>query len=486
MAAPATVEVRVDWRADGFNTISNDNFAIDVAGWSVGASINAAGTSRTRITGDGVAVVPGGVSARTCGELVTSGTNGSGMNNDFGTTTFSSGRTYRFGVWLKRVSGTTAGRILIGSLGTPADRAASTFTLTAAWVRYSVDWTPTANRTDVEVIVTNNAAATLTVRVGLAEVYETIDEITADVDELTVRRGANFEGSAEAPGTCSLRVRNDGQKYSRDNTGSVLSGNLSPGRAVWLRATESALVYGLFYGTLRRLVPSPRERMASLLAEDPLYRFGRLETSVVASLTRSLRDFRGAILDDIGEPTSRRSLVGGVEDDIVLSEADQETARSALAGVNTASGSIDFVRPHPSSSVLYQYTVVDRATLQSQAIDESFDAEADTVPLADLAGYDVTDELLVNSQRVFPRFRRKAVVAETVWESSEVPFSVSAETRSLWVGTKRRGSQVWITLPGQKTDLPTFTDPTFEQALVHTFTGTTPTVTFTPFSRSAK
>src|SRR5215831_19228661 len=65
--------VRVLWRPEQFTRVSNPGFETSTAGWSVAASINAAGTSITRITTDHYR-------GTACGQLVTTATLGSGCN----------------------------------------------------------------------------------------------------------------------------------------------------------------------------------------------------------------------------------------------------------------------------------------------------------------------------------------------------------------------------------------------------------------------
>lgn len=460
-----TPDIRINWRGNGFSTITNEAFLTDTTGWAVTAGINAAATSITRVTADGVL---GGVTTNTCAELVTTAISGSGAMYDFGTTTFTIGRTYRFSVYLKSVSGTTSAQILIGSLGTIADRASSNITLTTSWVRYTVDWTPSGTRTDAEAIVTNNAAAIMTARVCLAEVYETIDDIgpngANEVDGLSFARGANFDGSSESPGTCTIRVTNIAQRYSPDNTGSSLTGLLTTGRPVLVRAVEAAVVYGAFHGTVRRLIPNPEDQTAEIMCEDRLYDLSRREVSLSVSISRSIQTFRGAILDDAGYTAAQRSLASGSPElDIPTTGADQRRALDVLAECNRATGSIHYIDPHPVPSVGWRYTVVDRTMLQTAAAVRTI-VDTTSPGVTGLSSYDVTDEAVVNDQRVMVTTRTLGATA-TVWESADVPFTVPASTTV----------DVWAS----------FTDPTFSQAAVYTSTNT-PTVTLTAFSRSAK
>ena len=161
--------VRVAWRPEQFNRVSNPGFETNTTGWSVTAGINAAGTSITRITTDSH-------SGSACASVVCTTTDGSGTNFDMGSDRYyaeaSYGAVYVAVVWLKRVSGSRRARVILGSEGTSSDRATLTITdLPDAWTLYVIRWLPTANRTDVQLAVTNGSAEALTVRVDDVSVY---------------------------------------------------------------------------------------------------------------------------------------------------------------------------------------------------------------------------------------------------------------------------------------------------------------------------
>lgn len=177
--------VRVLWRPEQFNFVTNGTFETNTSGWATTAGINAAGTSITRVTTD---FHSGTASA----SVVCTSTDTSGVNFDMGTTRFYSeasyGSMYAAVVWLKRVSGSRRARITLGSLGTTADRATLTITdLSDAWQPYVVRWLPTGTRTDVELAVTNGSAEALTFRVDdvavyLVDAFSQVENGTFEVD----------------------------------------------------------------------------------------------------------------------------------------------------------------------------------------------------------------------------------------------------------------------------------------------------------------
>jgi hypothetical protein len=499
-------DIRVDWRGDGFSVITNDSFLVDTSGWSVAAGINAAGTSITRGTGDGVL---GGITTNCYATLVTTGTLTSGCKYVL-TGTFTSGRPYRFSVWVKSVSGTTAARLRIGSLGTAGDRATSTMTLTTSWVRYTVDWTPSGNRTDAQITIENNAASVMTARVCLAEVFEQIDDIGAygrnEVDGLTYTRGANFDGSVESPGTANLTLLNISGQYNPDYASGPYFGLLTTGRPIMVRAVLSSVVYGAFAGTVRRIIPQATTRSAEMVCEDRLRDLGREEVSLATSVSTSIHDFRDDVLDDVGWTSVQRDLAtGSPECHNPVTGADQESALAVLAEANAATATLHYVRPHPSPSVGWVYTTIDRTEFQTAAAVETWDDN--TSPgITGFTGYDVTDENLVTAQRVNVT-TRVLLPESTIWTSDELPFMVTAgATKVIWASFPEQtvvGDVAYVaarSAQGQKAKSPivsggtrggasaqTVSRGTPTQSLAVNSTATnTPTVTLTPYSESAK
>lgn len=154
--------VRVAWRPEELNRVTNPGFETDTTGWATTAGINAAGTSITRVTTDSRS---GSASA----SVVCGATFGSGVNWDFGSARFfpeaSHGAVYVATGWIRRASGSRRARVILGSEGTPADRATLVLRdLPDAWVPFRVAWLPTAARTDVQLAVTNGSAQAITFR----------------------------------------------------------------------------------------------------------------------------------------------------------------------------------------------------------------------------------------------------------------------------------------------------------------------------------
>lgn len=205
--------VRVAWRPEQHNRVSNGTFETNTTGWATTAGINAAGTSITRITTD---FHSGSASA----SVVCSATDTSGVNFDFGSETFFKegdyGAVYVAVVWLKRVSGSRRARITLGSEGTSSDRATLTITdLPDAWTPYSIRWLPGATYTDVQLAITNGSAEAVTFRVDDVTVYlldgfSQVENGSFEVDTtgwVTFSSGAVARSTAEAfGGSACMRI----------------------------------------------------------------------------------------------------------------------------------------------------------------------------------------------------------------------------------------------------------------------------------------
>jgi len=263
---------------------------------------------------------------------------------------------------------------------------------------------------------------------------DTGGDITADVTSATWTRGTNFDGSSDSPGTCVLVVKNADQKYDPKNAGSSLYGYIKPGPRLHIRATYSGTTYGLFFGYLRRIIPQPLTRTAELHYEDQLYALDRQEANVALSATRSLADFRGAILDGIGEASNRRDLASGVEIDIPATAANGVSALNRLADCNRASGSVHWCAATDGAGGAgnppYVYRVRERVELMTGSPLATYNASSTGVTLD---GYDLTDEAVVNGQRVTASITGFPEEAEVLWTSPTVPFVIPASTTTyLW------------------------------------------------------
>jgi hypothetical protein len=273
-------------------------------------------------------------------------------------------------------------------------------------------------------------------------------DITVDMTSATWTRGTNFDGSTDSPGTCVLTVKNADQKYDPKNSGSSLYGAIHPGPRLHIRATYGGTTYGLYYGYLRRIILQPLTRTAELHFEDQLYALGREETTVVLSTTRSLADFRGAILDDIGEASNRRDLASGVEIDTPMTAGNGVSALGKLTDCNRASGSVHWCAPTDGAGGAgnppYVYRVRERVELLTGSPLATYNASSTGVSID---SYDLTDEAIINGQRVTASITGFSGEPEVLWTAPMVPFVIPASsTIYLWadVGAARSVTVAYV------------------------------------------
>lgn len=385
------------WLRSAFSQVENGYFTADTGGYSVSAGINAAGTSITRQTS-------GGYFGAECGRLVTTGSNGSGMNWDLGLTKFTQGRRYRARARLRSISGSTSARLRLGSLGTGADRGDSTVTITSSWALYEVDWVPSADRTDAELAITNGSAAAATFDVDGVEIFEALDDVSDDAFDmpgapaLRYGRGVAFDGSGMAQGFANVRLVNDDGKYSKENASGALYGLLDAGKLVLIRADYDGAPYPLFAGSLGRIVPSPMSASVDLICRDPLHDLAR--DQIHKPMTdEQIHDARELALTGTGVGQLRQNMAsesGPIETLRVYRGTDDKPVLAYFDELNAATGSLYFVRPSIYANKAWELVVRDR-TVHSDGTTTSEHWNDD---MADVAGYDVTDEALVNRQRV--------------------------------------------------------------------------------------
>jgi hypothetical protein len=280
---------------------------------------------------------------------------------------------------------------------------------------------------------------------------------------LVYGRGASFDGANEAPGFAHLYVENQDRAFDPRNASSPIFAQLKIGKPVRIVAVHSAVTYYLFHGFLRSISPDA-EGFAVLRCEDALFNFSRRRADVAASATRSIAAFRAALLDDIGEISGNRNLdiQNGAEAVVVYTGADDEPVAGVLAELNHATGAVHFIKP---TSTAYQYTTLDRLTLQSSASQETWSDTDMATPFAEsLAGFDYSDERIINYQRVEATPRLLEDDAVRIWERDRWHVGASL--------TRRRWAR--------------FDDPSFSQTLNYEVAEGSATVNFTPFARSAK
>lgn len=333
--------------------VDNGSFLTDTTGWVVdGSLIAGAATSLTRIDGDGMA----GLSA----ELVADGTAGSGADISLGDRLFRADMTHRLRIGLRAITGSSV-RLRLGSLGTAADRADTTVTA-AGWSWHTLDWTPSADRTDAVVSVSSGAASALTVRISEVEVYESADELGPDAFEEV--RGAAFDGS-DVPGTTGFSLPDLDGTYTAWNTSSDLHGSVRITVPVWARSTHGGRSRGLSWGRINGIAPDPYGKHAHLTAADGLRDLGREKVSRPFGMDESYAAARAEALATAGLGAWQRDLdTAGPEAGTFYDGTDEAIyALQYLTELNAATGTIHVAEPSPHANVGWVYRTVNRTRL---------------------------------------------------------------------------------------------------------------------------
>jgi hypothetical protein len=126
---------------------------------------------------------------------------------------------------------------------------------------------------------------------------------------MTVRRGrknyvrSNGDGlETISPGTASIELDDNAQRYDPYNAGSLLYPNVMPGKPLLLMTKEVAtgVTYPIFYGNITNIVPNLQRKTVTITAEDGLRMIadGEIQTPLVYSTNTS--GAIGKVLDLIG------------------------------------------------------------------------------------------------------------------------------------------------------------------------------------------
>lgn len=384
------VSARIAWRPEDFEGVYTFSAlawdGASTASWVIDGSGNTGPASSISTTSSD------SFGGGSCLEMVTGGTADSGVDFALGTASFTSGREYRFRVGLRSVSGDTS---TVLRLGNGADYATSTATVTTGWAWYTVDWTPSGDRTDVTVSLANGAAATQTTRFDHAEVYEKLDEVT--LDSLTVTRGSRFDGTREAPGKVDFTVLDPDDVYTPRNSASTLYGYVRPGRKVHIRATYGGKLYPVAYGIVRSVDPDPLTRSVRFTCEDGLAELEQYSVEREFAFSGSFRTARAAALSAEALGTAQHSLAtDSTEAAIFPDGTDDETVLlDYLDDLNEATGTVHFCKPHVEAVRPWRYTTMTRATLTNDDVGTTIDEDFQR-----LSDVDSRDESFITEQAV--------------------------------------------------------------------------------------
>ena len=105
-------------------------------------------------------------------------------------------------------------------------------------------------------------------------------DVSADVDNLSTRRGRNRELGAFETGTLNVVLRNETRKYDPENAAGPYYGNLRPNRRIRIRATYNAVTYPVFQGYVDQITQEyqgPNGAQTTISASDLFKILNRVE-----------------------------------------------------------------------------------------------------------------------------------------------------------------------------------------------------------------
>lgn len=265
------------------------------------------------------------------------------------------------------------------------------------------------------------------------------------------------------PETYTFFLKNTDGRFTPTNVASPFYGKVKPGVPVWGGVNEDGTlsgtgqaVYGFMAGYVREFVPIPlpgatHAPWVEVLVDGPMANWRRRRARVEFEEGRTYAEYRGAILDSIGEPATRRDL--GYEADKLAFSGNSNSKRGRIAPVtgsrdqftlttvpdfrlpetrtdpvallealNLATGARHFVQPADTKELWYLYTTVPRThNLDADVADSWFGTDTTAI-----AGFRLSDEAILNVQEITFSQVHSTLSPVTVWEYGDVPFALTS------------------------------------------------------------
>ena len=172
----------------------------------------------------------------------------------------------------------------------------------------------------------------------LADSTAVIVDVSNQVDRIQTSRGRNAAADQFQTGSLTMRIVDQNGDFNPQNTASPYYGLLTPMRKVQITATYSGTSYSLFSGYItgyNTITPKYVGDVVytTITAVDGMRLLtNALVSTVTGAVAGELTSTRiGRILDQVGWPTSLRSIQTG----LTTCQADPGTQRSALAAIQT-------------------------------------------------------------------------------------------------------------------------------------------------------
>jgi len=298
------------------------------------------------------------------------------------------------------------------------------------------------------------------------------DDVSADIMGWIIRRGSSPEITGQATtGEATITLKHTSGRYNPDNGSSPLTGLLRDGPKVYVSVNADGTVgsgtsHPLFGGRIAEISPIPKPAAdpapsVEIVAEDALSWFSRIKAQVADSITRSQKQLRQAILDEIGET---RYELAEEPTPLPLSSASGD-ALSSLSALNAANGTRHFVAPGATADDWYVYKTVARMEKLNGVADDTISGASDH--MNDISNWRKTAATVINEQAATVEPISFPTGKAVVWQLEQgLPIKVLTGTPvTLWAD---------------------FGDFVVDPETLETHTGSGLTVTMTPFGHTAK
>lgn len=298
-------------------------------------------------------------------------------------------------------------------------------------------------------------------------------DVTSDTMQVTFSHGKDAELQRAAGGSCEITLKNDSQKYSPANSGSVLAGKLLPNRPVRIRATFAAggvLDEPLWYGFIEAIVPHPHpsQRLCMIRCIDGFDFLNRaaIDTEVFSSDTTG--NIISELLDDAGWDATLRNVDAGL-DTVPLARWHDEKALAAIQTLESNELGFFYVDAQGRATFEDRHHRLKAPHTASQA---TFNDTMTTLK------YEYSARGVFNNIRAsFTEYELQAT--SELWRLSETPSIPAGETR-IWIAEFDDFAGSLVT-PVSTTDFTAHSEPGG---------GTTMTgdiaLSFTPLAQSAE
>ena len=281
-------------------------------------------------------------------------------------------------------------------------------------------------------------------------------EATEDIS-FNWNRGAGTDLESQTPGSATLVLYNEDDRYTDTNTASDLYERIRPNARLRASMDFDGNLRPLWSGYLTDMAPNVDIPEVELVFDDLLQRLGNIEVNVPPEVGRSFGEYRLEVLTAAGVPSQEISLDNENEVMVDTGGFGSGTALFLLEAINTATGTRHFIRPG-AGDPWQQYVTVNRQHKLTQPV---FDIDLHKTPQIHVGsgGWRTAWDTVVNRQRIsVPGEVQYPNESEEIWVADNMPIGMSPNTSvDVWAENTGPIMDVFALVfgPGITTQLPT-------------------------------